>query len=321
MTRRCVIVLNPVSGRGSGARHRPELERLLRAASVAQTVPEEVEWKIVETTRAGEATALAARAAEDGAEIVAAAGGDGTLSDVLNGTVGTSAQLALLPLGTGNDFARTVGLYGNLRLAVDALFRGVPKSIDIGRVHNRYFLNVAGCGFDAVVAEQANRGPKWLTGAPAYVAAILGALASFRPTDLRLTLDGKTRTVRAMLCSIANARTYGGGMQIAPNAQLDDGLFDLCLLSECSKLEFLLAFPQVFRGTHTSHPKITMLHARTVKIESEQPVPLLVDGEVIGTTPAEFTICYNAIRFLFPHRTLSIHEDHLHSRLKAVPKS
>ena len=299
-SRRAVIVLNPAGGHGRAGRQRPELEWLLKAASARQPSEDRLEWEIVQTTAPGAASGIAARCAAEGADIVAAAGGDGTLNEVLNGLIGSRATLALLPLGTGNDFSRTVGLYGSLKCAVDTLFTGTPRPIDVGRIAERYFLNVAGCGFDAVVAERANTGPRWLTGAPAYIYAVLQTLTRFRAAEFRLTIDGIERTQRAMMCSIANAQTYGGGMRIAPTARLDDGLFDLCILAEAGTLEFVQAFPRVFQGTHTTHPKITMLQARHVRIESTPTLPLLIDGEVIGTTPAEFTLLPSAIEFLFP---------------------
>ena len=300
MSRRIVIVLNPAGGHGRAGRRRPELEHLLAEASAKQSGGDRLEWRIEETTAPGSTSAIAARCAADGADIVAAAGGDGTLSEVLNGLMGTNATLALLPFGTGNDFSRTVGLYGSLPRAVDTLFTGTPRRIDVGQLADRYFLNVAGCGFDAVVAESANHGPRQLTGTAAYLWAVIRTLARFRAADFRVTVDSVPHILRAMMCSVANAQTYGGGMRIAPTASLDDGLFDLCLLKEAGTFEFIRAFPSVFKGTHTIHPKITMLQGRHIRIESTPPLPILIDGEVIGTTPAEFTLLPAAIEFQFP---------------------
>lgn len=295
---RVIIVLNPATGRGQGARRRAELESLL--ARAAGGLPESPSWTILETTAPGSGTALAAEAAAGGADVVAAAGGDGTCGEVVNGLVGTGARLALLPLGTGNDFARHLGLAGHLPLAVQTLFCGAPRPVDLGRTQGRWFLNVAGCGFDAVVAERVNRGFRYLHGTAAYVAAVCQSLRAFRPAVLRLTIDGETRELRAMLCTIANSRSYGGGMRIAPEAQIDDGLFDVCLLREAGRIEFLRAFPRVFRGTHVTHPKVTMLRARHVVVESAPPLPVLADGEVVGTTPAEFALTPRAIEVMAP---------------------
>jgi diacylglycerol kinase (ATP) len=260
-----------------------------------------VHWEIRETSAPGDGVKLAAEAAALGADLVAAAGGDGTLGEVVNGLAGTGTRLGVIPLGTGNDFVRTLGLRADdLPGAVHTLFHGTPKPIDLGRCGDRWFLNVAGCGFDAVVAERVNRGFRRLRGTSTYLAALCQSLLAFRPAAFTLTLDGETRTQRAMLCSVANARAYGGGMLIAPDAQLDDGLFDVCLLGEVGTLEFLRAFPRVFRGTHTSHPKVTMLRARHVRVESDPPLPVFVDGEVIGRTPTEFTLAPRALEVMTP---------------------
>jgi diacylglycerol kinase (ATP) len=315
---RIVVVLNPRAGRGRGGQSRADVERLLTEA-----VPQAAEpttWRIVETEASGHARELARQAAESGADIVAAAGGDGTLNEVVNGLMGTGVTLGVLPLGTGNDFARCLGIGTDLNRGVETLIHGVARPLDVGKVivgkiivgkvavgkvdgeqaNGRWFLNIAGCGFDAIVAERVNRGFPVLRGTAAYLASIALSLLHLRPATLTLTLDGETQTVRALMCSVANATSYGGGMLVAPDARIDDGLFDLCLLREAGRLEFVRAFPRVFKGTHTTHPKVTMLRARSVHIESDIPLPLLIDGEVIGTTPVTFTLAPHALNVLAP---------------------
>ncbi len=299
-TRQVTVVLNPASGRGEGRKCRAQLEAAL-ANAVNRTEQRPTTWKIVETAKSGDGTVLAREAAEQGAEVVAAAGGDGTLGEVLNGLAGSTAHLGLIPLGTGNDFARQVGIPRNLSSAVDILMCGVPQPVDLGRTHDRWFINVAGCGFDAVVAQRVNSGFRFLKGTNAYIAAVLHSLMHFKPVSMRLTIDGEVHTLRAMLCAVANAGFYGGGMHIAPDAQINDGLFDLCLLQEAGTLEFLRAFPQVFRGTHVTHPKVTMLRGKHILIETDPPTPLLVDGDLCGVTPVEFLLYPSAIHVLGPY--------------------
>jgi len=302
---RIAIILNPAAGRGQGARRRAELERLLahEAGTLAQASP--VRWEIIETTAPGSGSDLAAAAVNAGAQLVAACGGDGTYGEVVNGIVGTGARLGIVPLGTGNDFARCLGLGTDLERSVHTLFHGTPRPVDLGHTQGRWFINVAGCGFDAVVAQRVNKqrskaGWRHIRGTAAYVVALVQSLIAFRPAALRLTLDGQTRELRAMLCTVANAPSYGGGMLVAPDAAIDDGFFDLCLIGDTGRLEFLRAFPRVFKGTHVTHPKVTMLRAKHIKIESDPPLPILVDGDVMGTTPAEFSLTPHAIEVMAP---------------------
>jgi diacylglycerol kinase (ATP) len=304
--RRIAVILNPASGRGQGARRRVDLEQML-ARMATDMASNGTEWKILETTGAGSAGALARRAVEEGANVVAAAGGDGTLNEVVNGMVGIDAGAAcgLLPLGTGNDFARHIRLGTDLERAVHTLFHGAPQPVDLGRAGDRWFINIAGCGFDALVADRINRGIRNLHGTAAYVAAVCQCLLTLRAAHLTLTLDGQTLTADALMCSVANASCYGGGMRIAPEARIDDGLFDICLLRDAGRLEFLRAFPRVFKGTHITHPKVTMLRAVEVTIQSDPPLPILIDGDVVGTTPVTFTLHPHALPILMPSSNLS----------------
>ncbi len=249
----------------------------------------------------GSATELARTAADAGVQVVVAAGGDGTLCEVLNGVIGRDVKLGLIPLGTGNDFARTVGVGLTIKEAVLSIFYGDPVRIDVGKIRDRYFINVAGCGFDAVVAERINKGVRNLSGKAAYVSAVYQSLKDFDPVDMKLTLDGETREVRALLCAVANARSYGGGMKVAPDALLNDGVFDICVVS-AGKWEFVKSFPKVYKGTHTNHPDVFMARAKTVRVETGKPVRVIVDGELYGETPAEFTVVPKAVTLLGPER-------------------
>lgn len=302
LTGKVVVIWNPCAGRGKAGSEGVRLEALVREACSRRSV----EWEILETAAAGHGIELARRAAAEGASLVVAAGGDGTLNEVLNGIMGTDAILGLLPMGTGNDVARCLELSKKLNENVDMLFDGVARPIDVGQMlvpslrMQRWFLNVAGCGFDALVAQRANRGFPLLRGTAAYLAAVGATLVHLKPANLTLKLDGVTQSARALMCSVANSTSYGGGMKVAPDARLDDGLFDICLLREAGRLEFLRAFPGVFKGTHITHPRVSMYRAREVEIVSDMPLPLLIDGEVLGTTPVRYVMCERAIRIMAP---------------------
>jgi diacylglycerol kinase (ATP) len=291
-----VVILNPAAGRYRAMRHQQTLESLLQQASRHTGMT----WRIVKTTHAGHATELARQAAEAGVRLVVAAGGDGTCGEVVNGIVGTPTRLGVLPLGTGNDFARCAGISENLQTAVENLFTGKPHRVDLGWVNGRYFINIAGCGFDAAVAERANRGFRFLSGTAAYIAAVALTIITFKPPQMRITMDDEEVYLRALLCTVANTQSYGGGMRIAPYAQVDDGLLDVCIAQVVSKLEFLRVFPRVFSGSHISHPRFLMRKAQSVQVESTPPAPVLVDGDVMGTTPAEFRVYPAAIEAILP---------------------
>ena len=293
------IIFNPVAGRGRISRDALHAKIKRHAGAMP--------FEIAETQSPSQARALARVAISHGATIVAAAGGDGTLGEVLNAVHGTRARLGVLPMGTGNDFARTLGIGTDLDGAIQILFGNHTRTIDIGRAthgeQSRLFLNIAGCGFDSLVARRINAGRAHLfwkhwRGVAAYLAASAIELRRLRAARLRLNLDGELLDTRALLCAIANAKSYGGGMQVAPNAQLDDGLFDICVIQDASKTEFMRAFPSVFKGNHVHHPRVMMRRARKVELWCDRPWPVLVDGELVGTAPMAFEIVPRAVEVI-----------------------
>jgi diacylglycerol kinase (ATP) len=290
------VILNPAAGRGRGAKMRPMVEKALPDA------------EIIETKRAGDATELARDAAKKGAQIVVAAGGDGTLGEVLNGIYGSGAKLGILPLGTGNDFARCIGIGTKVDFALEVLKTGHFRAVDVGIIENetgkRFFLNVAGAGFDSRVAARINaHRPAILSklgGTAAYLVAGICEVHAHQLSQVRLVLDGKVIESRAVLCAIANASSYGGGMRVAPDADLSDGLFDVCLIKDVEKWEFVRAFPGVFSGKHVHHPKVEMFRAAKIEFSSDPPLPILVDGEIMSQTPARFEMVTRAIEIVAP---------------------
>ncbi|WP_157947621.1 diacylglycerol/lipid kinase family protein [Abditibacterium utsteinense] len=299
---RTAIILNPAAGRGRGAQMRARIEQHFGEFRPGA--------QIFETTRPGVATELARRATTVKAELVIAAGGDGTLGEVLNGMIGTHAKLGILPLGTGNDFARCLGIGTNLETAFEVLKAGNFRAVDVGKIEVagqcRYFLNVAGAGFDSRVAARINahrpRVLSKLSGTGAYLVACLAEMRRFPIAEMRLELDGKKVGSRAVLCAIANASSYGGGMLVAPEADLSDGQFEVCLIKALSRGAFLRAFPGVFAGKHIHHPRVEMFRAAKVRLECEPPLPVLIDGEIVGETPALFEILPRAIEVIAPNR-------------------
>lgn len=300
------VIFNPAAGRGRVSRAQLKARLSHHAAGAP--------FRVWATQNADDAALLAARALDEGAQIVAAAGGDGTLGEVAGVVHKRGAVLGVLPLGTGNDFARALGVGTDLDRAIETLFRGQKRTVDgaLATLGERtwFWINIAGCGFDALVARRINAArfhPFWkhCKGDVAYVAAVALELRTLRAANLRLILDGQTIERRAILCAIANATSYGGGMKVAPDARLDDGLFDICLIKEASVGEFVRAFPSVFRGEHLNHPKVEMFRARRVEVASEMALPVLVDGEVRGQTPVVLEIVPAALQIRTPQKIVA----------------
>ena len=295
-----VVILNPAAGRG--ARSWPLYEAELKRRGIS----------IRATQKAGDARELTRGAIEAGADFLVAAGGDGTLGEVAGAIIesGRGVRLGVLPLGTGNDFARTLGVWGEPKLALDAIFDGQSRRVDVGRIRcdgrERVWLNVAGCGFDALVAKRINdwgarKTMRHARGLAAYLLATARELAAFKAFDVRLELDGETLETSAVLVAIANAKSYGGGMLVCPDANFCDGLFDVCIIQKVSRIEFLRAFPGVFAGKHTKHPRVMMRRCRTIRVEAQQNVPVLADGEIVGEAPFRCEIVADALEVCAPH--------------------
>jgi diacylglycerol kinase (ATP) len=283
---RVALIVNPHAGAGRGRRVLAEALPLL---GVRDREP-----AVHVCSNGGEPARLARQAADGGAELVVAVGGDGQAAAVAQGILGTGARLGILPAGSANDLARSLGVPRRDTAAAVALLLGRhSRLIDVVRVEMedgvRHFLNVGGTGFDAVVARRAERIPL-LRGAGRYVLAIGRELPTFRPGRFRLTIDGSTREIEAMMIAVANGPVYGGGMRVAPAARLDSGRLEVCVVGRVSSAGFARAFPSVFSGRHVDHPQVTMLQGREVEITGDRPFGLTGDGELIGRLPAAFRL-------------------------------
>ncbi|HLB44361.1 MAG TPA: diacylglycerol kinase family protein [Candidatus Limnocylindrales bacterium] len=283
---RVALIVNPTSGGGRGWRVLGEAAPLLRSHGLHPDV--------VVCTNGDEPATLARQAVDAGHRRVVAVGGDGQAAAVANGLIGSDAALAVLPAGSANDYARTIGIpRGNVAAAVETIAADNRERVDTVRVSvadgERHFLNVVGTGFDAVVAARAERIPV-LRGAGRYVLAIVAELPRFSAATITLTVDGERLQLRAMMVALANGSTYGGGMRVAPSASLTSGRLEICIVGELSTVEFMRAFPRVFRGTHVDHPAVTMLSGREVHIDADRPLRLIGDGDLFGQLPATVAI-------------------------------
>jgi diacylglycerol kinase (ATP) len=280
-----VVVANPAAGHGRAGKLIGKVTTGLHRLGVPHEIRVSESGPDVER--------LARGAAESGTRIVAALGGDGTVSLAANGILGTGAALAALPAGTGDDFAKGIGA-GKLEAAVALL--ADPKTADLDVIEimtgavRRSFVNIAGAGFDSEVNETANGMTIKLGATGTYVAALLKTLSRFAPAAFVITIDDERIEVDAMLVEVGSGRWTGGGMRVLPDAVMNDGRLDLCIVQALSKTAFLRAFPRVFTGSHTTHPKVMMRTGTRVQVEADRRVLVYADGEQIGPLPAIFEV-------------------------------
>jgi YegS/Rv2252/BmrU family lipid kinase len=263
------------------------------------------------TEGAGHATALARKLADAGCDLLIVAGGDGTLNEVVNGILmgSSDARIGLLPLASGGDFARTLGLAG-LAPAVNALAAGDSRRIDAFRARfrgpggaplERYFLNAASFGLGAVAALGARGWWRAVPGGARYLAAAIPALASGRSFQVTLRLDDSPPAAFDITtAAVANGQYQGGGIRIAPQAAIDDGLADVTVVERVSLVEVAANLPILYSGALYSHPKVRHWRAARVRAEAETEVPVELDGEPVGTLPLEIEALPRALRFIFP---------------------
>ncbi|HUF22285.1 MAG TPA: diacylglycerol kinase family protein [Burkholderiales bacterium] len=300
MSRAWFAVLNPVSGGGRGLRHRARIESRLREAGV--------ECELVVSEHAGHAIELAEAAANQGFHRFLAIGGDGTLNELLNGAMRSGkldtgeATLGLIPVGRGNDWARTHRIPHDYRAAAGLVARGRWVAHDAGLVQHgesqpRHFLNVAGTGFDAHVV-QLTREARF--GAYSYLAALPMGFASYRAQTLEVISPDETVSGEVFVAFAAICRYCGGGMLVAPDAHFDDGLLDITVVQNITRLELLRNIHRLFNGSIKSYAKVKTMRCRTVEIAGAVPVGCEADGELLASTPLRFSVTPHAVRVIVP---------------------
>lgn len=249
---------------------------------------------------------LAQAASEAAGSLLVVVGGDGTVNEVVNGVAGTAAELALLSSGTGEDFGRTHGVPDGFDEAVRTVLEGNTRTIDLGRVEcegspPRFFANVGSAGMSGSVARRANAMTKVLGGKATFFYALTREFLAWRNTQVTVELDGGVRREgRLHDVIVANGNFHGGGMKLAPDARQDDGLFDVVTIGDVNKLDFLTTAPKLYSGRYIAHPKVELLRSSRVAVDAAEPLPLEVDGEPIGTTPALFEVVPAALRLRVP---------------------
>jgi YegS/Rv2252/BmrU family lipid kinase len=250
------------------------------------------------------------RAVAEGAELLVIVGGDGTVHEVVNGAVGAGdVELAVLPRGTGKDFVRSLRIPSDLGRALEVARDGRPRAVDVGRATyhswdgseaSAYFANFAGAGISGAIARRANTTSKALGGRISFFAATVAVFASWKSADMSLQIDGGRRSGQMFEVLAMNGDYAAGGMWVTPDAEPDDGRLDVLLIGDVTKLDFVRTFPKIYRGKHLSHPKIDVLHGTAVDVDAAPAVPIVLDGEQPGTTPARFELVPQAVRVRVP---------------------
>ena len=289
--RRLCLIVNPNAGGGRAAKGLPAVERALSRHDLA--------YRVELTVSIEHAIELAKGAAAAG-EVAVSYGGDGLAGAVAHGLRGTDGVLGVLPGGRGNDFARKLGIPRDATAAVEVLAHADPRAVDVGEVDGRTFLGIASYGFDSDCQDVANA-TKLVRGQLVYVYSALRVLAAWKPARLSFSADdGERRTISGYAVAACNSGVFGGGMLLAPEASLEDGLLDVVLTLDAQKLRYLRGLPKAFKGTHLEDPNVELFRARELRVASERPFRIYADGDPIGHTPATIRAVPGALRVLAP---------------------
>ena len=296
------LIVNPAAGAGRTARKWPFIKSLLNNIGVR------FDHDVTEAP--GHAIELAKSAVKSGYETVISVGGDGTINEVVNGLYDTGdikeVNLGIIGTGTGGDYIRTIGVSHDYKQACQRLISPETIVVDLGMVEQkdgakhkkRLFANFAGLGFDAEVVRATTLKFKRFGGVSSYLMGILSTLLCYRNKNVSLILDGVREDRKVCSVVMSNGKYGGGSMFIAPEADLEDGLFDVLIINDISKPDLLWSLPRIYKGTHLTHPKVTLKRARTVEIQTEDIMAVQADGELVGTSPATFSIVPAALNIL-----------------------
>lgn len=281
MARHVALVVNPTSGRGLGARVAPVVRARLESAGL--TVSE------FATSCAEDVGRISAEVIASGADAVALVGGDGTIHLAAQVLGGSGMPTGIIPAGTGNDFARAIGVpLKNPEAAADRIIAGETRAVDLATANGELITTIMCSGFDSKVNERVNR-MSWPKGQQRYTVATIAELRTFKPLPFKVTVDGQLIETEAMIVAVGSGPSYGGGLQILAGAVIDDGLLDVTIIEPISRLKLLQLFPKLAKGTHVPHPLVRQLRGTSVRVEAPG-VTAYADGERLGPLPIDIGI-------------------------------
>jgi diacylglycerol kinase (ATP) len=296
------IIVNPAAGAGKTAKKWPQIMALLKNMGL--------DFKHDITEAPGHAVELAKEAVKKGYKIVVSVGGDGTIHEIVNGIheagASTDVAVGIVNTGTGADYIRTLGVPRRYKEACKCLLSRGRRIVDLGVVEytkdgkrkKRLFVNFAGIGFDAEVVRATTEKFKALGDMPSYLMGLFSTLMSYENRDVSIIVDGEHWERRVCTILLNNGRYGGGGMMPAPNADPSDGFFDVVIIDDITKPDLIMSIPRIYRGTHLTHPKVTLMRAREVEIIPTLTSAVQADGELLGEAPARFTVLPAALKVI-----------------------
>ena len=287
---RLLVLVNPSAGGGRVRGLLPELERELKGHGL--------DYRLVMTTSLEHGCQEAREAAAAG-EVPVVMSGDGLIGQIGGTLAGQDIPIGVIPGGRGNDFARVVGIPTEIAGAVELLAAGATRAVDVGEVNGRRFLCIASCGLDSDANRIANEA-RLIKGNLVYAYAALRALAAWKPATFTLILDGEERRFTGYSVAAANSKAFGGGMFVAPDAELDDGLLDVVYVKDVSKLRCLINLPKVFKGTHIENDEVEVARAREVEVRADRPFAIYADGDHLADLPATVRVLPRALNVIAP---------------------
>jgi YegS/Rv2252/BmrU family lipid kinase len=284
------LLVNPSSAGGKALKLLPRVEQALDAARVV--------FRVQRTKDLAQGVEQALRAVEAG-EVPVVISGDGLVGAVGGAMAGLETPLGIVPGGRGNDLARVLGIPEDPESAVEVLLGGESRRIDVGEANGKRFLGIVSVGFDSEANRLANE-TSFLRGNLVYAYAAIRTLIGWKPARFTIKLGEEQHTVRGYSVSVANSRAFGGGMYIAPDAELDDGEFDVVAVGAVGKLRFVGNLPKVFKGTHVEDDEVQVIRARRLELSASRPFPVYADGEHLTDLPASLRVLPGALSVLVP---------------------
>lgn len=289
--RKIKFIINPVAGKGDGKFFLETIHNKMEKSKL--------DYSITISSFKGNIEDIARQSVKEGYTDIIAVGGDGTVLETFNGIYNTNTILGIIPAGTGNDFFKMLGECKDLNENLDKIIVGNTKLVDIGCANNSYFLNEVGVGIDTEIIEETQKIKKIINGSASYVIATFKALAKYKCKDVSINIDGFVIKRKVFLVVIANGKYFGGGMKIAPGAEIDSEAFEIIVINKLSKFKFAILFKKVFSGDHVNEKAVEVFKGKSVVITSDMDHKINADGNILGSLPLNIQILPKAQKVIF----------------------